>query len=209
MSFCILLYNFHFSHKCNRLAQEQQRTDLAQAQCYLMGARYAGDKAESIFNILTLILNKNSFSFNNEHFLQIHGTAMGSPMAPTYANIFMAMLEQKLLKQAPQGLIPIEWIRFIDDIFAIWTRGLDKLKIFLTYINNLHPTIKFDYTYSAKSVNFLDTAVYINSTGKLESDLYIKPTDRTLLLHPKLFSPTVMQECNHLQPSITIQTHNH
>ena len=138
---------------------------------------------QSIFNILTLILNKNSFSFNNEHFLQIHGTAMGSPMAPTYANIFMAMLERKLLKQAPQGLIPIKWIRFIDDIFAIWTHGLDKLKTFLTYINNLHPTIKFNFTYSAKSVNFLDTTIYINSTGKLESDLYIKPTDRTLLLH--------------------------
>ena len=29
---------------------------------------------QSIFNILTLILNKNSFSFNNEDFLQIHGT---------------------------------------------------------------------------------------------------------------------------------------
>ena len=48
---------------------------------------------QSIFNILTLILNKNSFSFNNEHFLQIHGTAMGSPMAPTYANIFIFICE--------------------------------------------------------------------------------------------------------------------
>ena len=114
---------------------------------------------------------------------------MGSPMAPTYANIFMAMLDRKLLKQAPQGLIIIEWIRFIDDIFAIWTHGLDKLKTFLTYINNLQPTIKFDYTYSAKSVNFLDTTIYINSTGKLESDLYIKPTDRTLLLHQNSFHP--------------------
>ena len=123
---------------------------------------------------------------HNEHFLQIHGTAM----AHTYANIFMAILERKLLKQAPQGLIPIEWIRFIDDVWTHgWTHGLDKLKTFLTYINNLHPTIKFDYTYSAKSVNFLDTTIYINSTGKLESDLYIKPTDRTLLLHQNSFHP--------------------
>ena len=30
---------------------------------------------------------------------------MGSPMAPTYANIFMAMLERKLLQQAPNDLI--------------------------------------------------------------------------------------------------------
>ena len=133
---------------------------------------------QSVIDILSLILNKNTFTFNNEHFLQIHGTAMGSPMAPTYANIFMAILERKLLNEAPQDLIPIEWIRFIDDIFAIWTHGIEKLQKFITYINNFHPTIKFDYTYSYKSVSFLDTTIYINSNNKLESDLYIKPTDR-------------------------------
>ena len=46
---------------------------------------------QSVIEILSLILNKNSFAFNNEHFLQIHGTAMGSSMAPTYGNIFMAI----------------------------------------------------------------------------------------------------------------------
>ena len=142
-----------------------------------------------IIDILTHILTKNAFTFNNEHFVQIHGTAMGSPMAPTYANIFMARLERELLLKAPNGLIPIEWIRFIDDIFAIWTHGIEKLQQFLTYINKFHPTIKFDCTYSHKTVNFLDTTIYINSNNKLESDLYIKPTDRTLLLHNNSFHP--------------------
>ena len=147
------------------------------------------ESEQSIINILSFILNKNSFTFNNEHFLQIHGTAMGSPMAPTYANIFMAMLERKLLQKAPNNLIPIEWIRFIDDIFAIWTHGNEKLQQFLAYINEFHPTIKFDYTYSHKYVNFLDTTIYLNSLNKFESDLYIKPTDRTLLLHNNSFHP--------------------
>jgi hypothetical protein len=74
---------------------------------------------QSVIDILSLILNKNTFTFNNEHVLQIHGTAMGSPMAPTYANLFMAIFERKLLNEAPQGLIPIEWIRFIDRPFAV------------------------------------------------------------------------------------------
>ena len=113
-------------------------------------------------DILTHILTKNAFTFNNEHFVQIHGAAMGSPMAPTYANIFMARLERELLLKAPNGLIPIEWIRFIDDIFAIWTHGIDRLQQFLTYINKFHPKIKFDCTYSHKTVNFLDTTIYIN-----------------------------------------------
>ena len=98
-------------------------------------------------------------------------------MAPTYANIFMAMLEQKLLKEAPEGLIPIECIRSIDDIFAIWTHGLHKFQTFLSHINRSHPTIKFEYAFFTQSVNFLDTTVYTNRT------------DRTLLLHQTSFHP--------------------
>ena len=69
--------------------------------------------------ILTLILYNNYFEFNNQYYLRTHGTAMGSPMAPSYANLFMGELEQHFLQNAPGGLIPLEWIRFIDDIFAI------------------------------------------------------------------------------------------
>ena len=73
---------------------------------------------------------------------------MGSPMAPSYANLFMGQLEHNMLMDAPGGLIPLEWIRFIDDIFALWTHGIDKHKEFLHYINNFHPTIKFEFEYS-------------------------------------------------------------
>ena len=103
-------------------------------------------------------------------------------MVPSYANLFMGQLECKILKDAPGGLIPIEWIRFIDDIFAIWTHGKDKLNEFLLYINNFHPSIKFEYERSYDCVHFLDASVYINhSTNTLESDLFIKPTDKALL----------------------------
>ena len=82
-----------------------------------------------------------------------------------------------------------KFFRFIDDIFAIWTHGTETLKTFLTYMNNAHATIKFDYEYSLTSVNFLDTTIYINNNNNLESQLYIKPTDKTLLLHNTSFHP--------------------
>ena len=144
---------------------------------------------EHITDILSLILKQNFFTFNHEYFLQIHGTAMGTAMAPTYANIFMAVLEKQMLQNAPNGLKPFEWIRFIDDIFALWTHGTETLNQFLNYINEFHPTIKFDYTFSHKTVNFLDTTIYFNENNKFESDLYIKPTDRMLLLHHDSFHP--------------------
>ena len=46
---------------------------------------------------LQLILNNNYFEFNGKYYLQTHGTAMGTPVAPSYANLFMAALEEQLL----------------------------------------------------------------------------------------------------------------
>ena len=52
---------------------------------------------------------------------------MGTPMVPSYANIFMAALETEMLLNAPNGFIPLEWIGYIDDIFAVWPHGLESL----------------------------------------------------------------------------------
>ena len=44
--------------------------------------------------LLTLVLKCNNFEFNGKHYLQIQGTAMGTKMATSYANIFMGRLEK-------------------------------------------------------------------------------------------------------------------
>jgi hypothetical protein len=51
----------------------------------------------SIKLMLTLVLKNNNFTFDGNHYLQINGTAMGTKMAPSYANIFMGDLEERLL----------------------------------------------------------------------------------------------------------------
>jgi hypothetical protein len=56
-------------------------------------------------------------------------------------------------------------------------------------MNDSHPTIKFEYEYSSQTVHFLDTKIYVNEQYKLESDIYIKPTDKTMLLHNTSFHP--------------------
>ena len=43
----------------------------------------------------------NSFEFENNHYLQLHRTEMGTKIAPSYANLFMGDLEQKILAQSP------------------------------------------------------------------------------------------------------------
>ena len=36
----------------------------------------------------------------------------------------------------------------------IWTHGEDKLHGFITYLNGIHPTIKFTYEHSYKQFKF-------------------------------------------------------
>ena len=48
------------------------------------------------------------------------------------------------------------WLRYIDDIFFIWTEGEDKLEGFLNRLNNFHPNLKFTLEKSKSSVNFLE-----------------------------------------------------
>ena len=103
-----------------------------------------GVNIQMIRSMLELILENNYFEFNDKYYLQTHGTAMGTTMAVSYANIFMAALEEEILKNAPEGLTPLEWIRFLDDIFAIWCHGEATLIRFLHYMNKLHTTIKFE-----------------------------------------------------------------
>ena len=61
-------------------------------------------------------------------------------MAPSFANLFLGHFESNALLNSP--FKPHTWWQYIDDIFMIWTEGLENLNTFVTYLNNLHPTIK-------------------------------------------------------------------
>ena len=51
--------------------------------------------------LMRLILEENSFKFNEKHFIQTHGIAMGTKMAVAFSVIFMADLEKRLLAASP------------------------------------------------------------------------------------------------------------
>ena len=63
-------------------------------------------------------------------------------------------------------------------IFMIWTHTEDELRTFMTYLNNIHPTIKFTSSHSTTFTSFLDVKVSLSQFGKVETDLYTKPTGK-------------------------------
>ena len=135
------------------------------------------------------ILKGNYFEFKDQIYLQIHGTSMGTPMAPNFANIFMSQLENRIITHAPDKLRPFLWKRYIDDIIIIWQHGEQTLKKFIEHANSIHDTIKFEGDYSKDRINFLDTTIYFNDNRILESTLFIKPTDICTLLQAASFHP--------------------
>ncbi|CAJ0959891.1 unnamed protein product [Ranitomeya imitator] len=154
-------------------------------------ANFSDNQLQFCIDALTIILTKNYFLFEDQFYVQKKGTAMGSNVAPPFANIFMDFYETSYVYCHPLfSSNVIFWRRFIDDVFFIWTGDAEALRGFHADLNSSTPNITFSLQYSDQSINFLDTLIIIRSGGIVETDLYVKSTDRNSLLsytsnHPR------------------------
>ena len=124
----------------------------------------------------------NKFTFNGENFLQVKGTAMGTRVAPKFANVYMGSIEKRFVYETTWVDDIIFWKRFIDDIFFILAGDIESLLSFINQLNNAAPLMKYTHEISQIEVNFLDTTVRKDVEGNLSTDVYQKPTDT----HPYL-----------------------
>ena len=70
---------------------------------------------DTLIELAELVLKNNVFEFSDKTYQQIHGTAIGTKFAPSYAVLFKAALEEKNLNKVEKK--PNVWWRYIDDIF--------------------------------------------------------------------------------------------
>ena len=138
-----------------------------------------------LIDMLRLILKENSFQFNGRNYLQIHGTAMGTKMAVSFANLFMAAVEREILNASRKK--PLVWKRYIDDVFSLWNISIEEIEGFIEQANRHHPTIKFTAEISDKETIFLDTCVYkgdrFRATSILDVRTHYKPTETFQYTH--------------------------
>ena len=152
-------------------------------QAGLEALRETSDKRKThkvLIKMAEFVLKNNYFQFWDKVYQQISGTPIGAKFAPPYKYIFMDQLETKFLQT--QKFQPLVWYRYIDDIFFIWAHGEKSLKSFMMEFDNFNPNIKFTYVFSEASINFLDLNIKFSS-GKLQTSLYVKPTDCHQYLH--------------------------
>ena len=122
---------------------------------------------------------------------------MGTPMAVNFANLFMGEFEKNLLAEyeLTYQQLPYLFLRFIDDVFIIWTGSESDLKRFINFCDsystkkNMRSKIRFTHHYSTSEVNFLDMKVKISPSGQIITDLYSKPVDTHTYLHSSSFHP--------------------
>lgn len=161
-------------------------TEGIQACQKFLRQKYSRDKTNDLISIIKFILENNYFCFLDKFYHQTSGTAMGTRMAPCYANLFMASFESSLLEHCPKK--PAFYVRYIDDIFLIWPHGLNELLEFKVIANSFHTKIKFTLDYSSLQIPFLDILIYLKGE-QLCTTLYTKPTDSHSYLLYNSFHP--------------------
>ena len=70
--------------------------------------------------------SQTHFIFNSKFYNQIDGVAMGSPLAPVLANIFMGFHESKWLNEYNLNK-PKFYLRYVDDVLATFDSKQDSL----------------------------------------------------------------------------------
>ena len=133
-----------------------------------------------ITSLLEFCLTQTYFLFQGKYYQQTQRAAMGSPISPLIANIFMEEFEVKALQSFPNP--PSMWLRFVDDTFVI--NKAEHSQDLLQHINNQDPNIQFTVEPTQQgSLPFLDTLVTIQPDNTLSTSVYRKPTHTDQYLH--------------------------
>ena len=131
--------------------------------------------------------SQTHFLFNGKFYNQIDGVAMGSPLAPVLANVFMGINEDKWISNFNNNK-PLFYRRYVDDILAVFDREEDAVNFF-NHLNQQHDNIKFTMETNVNNqMPFLDTLI-TNIDSNITTQTYHKPTYTGLLLNFNSFTP--------------------
>ena len=131
------------------------------------------------------------FVFNGHFYCQLDGVAMGSPLGPVLADIFMIHFEECFVSNWLKDRI-CAFFRYVDDTFVVFRNPLD-IDLFLQHINSCHSNISFTFELeSDDTIPFLDTSIhkFFNlGESQFYTTSYKKPTFTGLYTRFDSFCP--------------------
>ena len=130
---------------------------------------------DSFRELLTRTMSESLTLFDQEFYKQHDGVAMGSPLGPTLANVFLCYHEKIWLQNCPSEFKPVIYRRYVDDTFLLF-RSKHHIEKFRNYLNRQHKNIKFtSETENENSISFLDIKI-TRGNNKFMTSVYRKPT---------------------------------
>ena len=138
-----------------------------------------------------LLLDSNTFlGFCGMVYRQTFGTAMGSPVSVTVANLVMEDVEQGAL--AMTDVHPRFWKRYVDDTCTVLRIPADDVQRFLDHLNGVEPSIRFTVVESDGKLPFLDVLLRHNPDGSVSTTVTggLHTLIGTWTLHPTTPLPT-------------------
>ena len=134
-----------------------------------------------------LATSQTHFVFTSKLDNQIDGVAMGSPLAPVLADIFMGFHESKWFNEYNLNKLKF-YLRYIDYVLAAFNNEQNSLNC-LNFVNNRDPNIKFTIEKQINhSIAFLDVFISGINNQNLTLQTYHKLTYTGLLLNFKSFA---------------------
>ena len=77
-----------------------------------------------IMDLLEFCLRSTYFTYQGKYYEQVKGAAMGSPISPIVANLYMENFEVRALSTSPNP--SLMWTRFVDDTFVVMKKHIKK-----------------------------------------------------------------------------------
>jgi hypothetical protein len=128
---------------------------------------------EQITALLEKCLKLSYFMFEGVFYQQLQGAAMGSPVSPIVANLYMESFELEALASAPCR--PQIWYRYVDDTFTMMPS--DEISGLTEHLNSRDPNIKFTYELQENNqLAFLDVLITVKDDGSTKTSIFRKAT---------------------------------
>jgi hypothetical protein len=127
----------------------------------------------AILEGLRLVMSHNIFKFGDTTWLQLSGTAMGTPPAPSYATLYYYLYERTFIPHFPELHF---YGRYIDDGLGIWVKkdGTDdqtddlRWSLFQRCVNDFG-RLEWEFTDRSESIEFLDLKLSFETDGNVKS----------------------------------------
>jgi hypothetical protein len=141
------------------------------------------EEVNLIVDLLEWVLKNNYISFDSKTYLQVQGTAMGTPVAVTYANIVLYYIERNLITKNF-----IKYYRYIDDIFAVCDNA-ESACVFVESFNKVNTAIQLEGWTVERYGVFLDLDITITPANSISFTIYQKPMNKYQYLPPNTAHP--------------------